>query len=146
MKMKHTMRAGFSMIEILIAVVIMGIMATLVIPGVTRYLSQAKVTKTNATLQNLKTALLDYNRSMGHFPKKSEGGLEALVQRPRGKAGQKWDGSYLEGEDELPDDAWGNEFEYNSPPVRYKNKYKHYEIISYGEHGEEGGKEYHIGA
>lgn len=146
MKMTRAMRAGFSMVEILIAVVIMGLMATLIVPNVTRYFSQAKVTKTNATLQALKTAMLDYNRDMQHFPKKSEGGLDALVERPRGKAGQKWDGPYLEGEDQVPEDAWGNEFEYNSPPVRHKGKYRYYEIISYGEDGEEGGKEYQTGA
>ena len=46
----------------------------------------------------------------------------------------------------VPTDDWGFEFEYNMPPTKFKSKYKYYEIISYGETGEEGGKVFHAGA
>lgn len=147
MHTKRVLQPGFSLMEIMIAIAIIGLMAVMVGPSLVKYLGRAKESKTVATLAALKQAMQDYQQDIGHFPTKSEGGLKALVQRPKAeKVRKKWDGPYLEGEDEVPEDAWNFEFEYNMPPTRHKGKYKYYEIISFGENNEEGGKEFHAGA
>lgn len=137
----HSAAAGFSIMEVMLAVAIMGILAVMIGPSIVKKLGQVKENTTKSTMATLKSALQDYYTDIGHFPNKSEKGLDALVVRPKGKAAKKWDGPYIEGESEIPTDAWGGEFEYNAPPARYKDKFKRYELISFGESGEEGGDE-----
>lgn len=138
---------GFSLIEVMIAVAIIGIMAATVGPSIVNYLSKGRVSQTKTKLATIKMALQDYQTDVGHFPTKAEGNLQALVKSPKGeKVRKKWDGPYIEG-GEVPEDAWGFDFEYNAPPARYKDKYRYFEVISYGETGEETGKdELHVGA
>ena len=133
--------AAFSLMEIMIVVAIIGALAAMVGPRLMGSFGKAQVATTKATMSTLKQALQDYNQDIGRFPTEADGGLNALVQRPKGKAGAKWDGPYLEGEEEVPEDAWGFEFEYNRPPKKNKGKYKYYEIVSYGEDGEDGDSE-----
>ncbi len=130
-------RDAFTMIEILVVVFIIGILATLVGPRVIRLLTKGNVSATQATLAALKTDLVEYKQDMGHFPTAKEGGLDALIDRPNIKGNERWDGPYIEGQESVPLDAWGNEFEYNLPPIRFKNKYKIFEIVSEGPEGEE---------
>ena len=118
---------GFTIFEILIAVMIVAVMGAIIGPRFVNYLKRAKVTATKQAMENIKSALLLYNSDKGKYPTSREG-LEVLV------------GEYLESEKGLKD-GWGNDFEYNSPPLKYKNKYRYYEIISYGEGGLEGGEE-----
>lgn len=121
-------KSGFSLIEILIVVVIMGTLAALVMPNIMKRFGKAQVQTTKVTLAGLKSALLEYNMDMGHFPDKREGGLEALVTKPDVKGNERWKGSYIS---EVPLDAWNNEFVYNKPPQQFK-QYKHFEIYSLG--------------
>lgn len=131
-------RAGFSMVEMMVVLVIIGILATMIGPRVVSFLSRGKQTSTTATMATLKQALQEYYNDIGHFPTKAEGGIKALVQPPKNQAiRKKWDGPYLEGQDEIPEDGWGYEFEYYSPP-RQKGKYRHFEVVSHGEEGPDG--------
>ena len=82
---------------------------------------------------------MDFKGDVGRFPNKREG-LEALVKKPATKP-EGWDGTYIEGRDEVPQDAWRNDFDYNvGPDIKSKDKYKYFEIISYGADGEPGGE------
>ncbi|MGD1997485.1 MAG: type II secretion system protein GspG, partial [Candidatus Dependentiae bacterium] len=82
--------------------------------------------------------LQEYYSDIGHFPTKAEGGLNALVKPPKNQiVRKKWDGPYLEGQDEIPEDGWGFQFEYYAPP-RQKGKFRHFELLSHGEEGPDG--------
>lgn len=141
------LKSGFSIIEISIALVVIGLLVATVGPAAFKMLGKAKETTTRSTLNTLKSAITDYSDDMGHFPNKAEGGLNALVERPKGPSGKKWKGIYLEGQTEVPADGWNNEIQYNCPPVQFKDRYKRFEIFSYGEQGEGGSSEpIHVGA
>jgi|SaaInlStandDraft_4_1057021.scaffolds.fasta_scaffold71916_1 general secretion pathway protein G len=133
---------AFSLMEVMIAVIIMGVLASLAGPAILKKMRQLNVNATIATMANFKSALNDYREEVRHFPTKEEGGLEALVKAPKGLRG--WDGSYLEGKTEIPLDRWGNEYVYNRPPKKYP-VYKYYEIISEGDEVDTKGKELHDG-
>jgi len=131
--------AAFSLIEILIAMAIIGTMFALMAPNAMKYFGRAKKTATISNLQALKQALQEYYNEIGHFPNKAEGNLNALVKMPKGeKFKTRWTGPYIDG-DELPEDGWKQPFIYNAPPVKYK-KYKFYELYSIGETGDEDAK------
>jgi len=124
---------GFSLIEIMIGLAIIGTMAALVMPNLLKYIGRGKETATKSGLATVKAALIDYNNDIGHFPTKAEGGINALVKMPKGDRYKKyWNGPYVEGSD-LPLDGWKNDFIYNSPPVKLKNEFKFYEVYSTGD-------------
>lgn len=132
-------RQGFSMLEMMVVLAIIGIILSLIGPGIIKNLSKGKESGTKANMAGIKAALTEYYNDMGHFPTAAEGKLNALVQPPKNAAmRKKWEGPYLEGQDSIPQDGWGFDFEYNAPPVKNKGKYKYYEIISYGEEGPDG--------
>jgi len=131
-------REAFTLMEVMIAVVIIGIMATFAVPGIMRMLRKVKVNTTTGVMASIETALHDYRDDVGHFPRQKEGGLDALVQKPQGPGMEKWDGPYLKGKTEMPTDSWNNPFELNLPPnIIKKDKFKYYEIISHGPNGPE---------
>jgi general secretion pathway protein G len=133
---------AFTLMEVMIAIVIIGILATLAGPAMMRKWKQIEINTTRATMSAIKAALNDYREDIGHFPTKEEGGLEALVKKPKNV--KNWNGpSYLEGRDEVPKDKWGQEFDYNKPPKKYGNLYRYYEIISDGPEDSE--EEIHLG-
>jgi len=135
---------AFTLMEIMIAIVIMGILATLAGPALMRKMKQVRMNTTLSTMASLKSALNDYREDTGHFPSYEEGELEALVKRP--KTVKNWDGPYLEGKETIPQDKWGNDFIYNiGPKIKHKNIYKYYEIISEGDETDTKGEELHMG-
>ncbi len=138
-------KAAFTMIEIMVVLFIIGMMATLGGPRILRFMSMGKETGTTAYLNELKSALALYEMHIGHYPTKQEGELRALVDRPSIQAvAAKWDGPYID--EEKLNDKWGNEIVYNCPPQKHKDIYRYFEVISYGENGEDGGgKELHSG-
>jgi len=136
---------AFTLMEVMIAVTVIGVLAALAGPGIMRMREKLKVNSTMATIAALETAINDYREDMGGYPNKREGGLEAIVERPSGKAGAKWKGPYLKGRDTLPLDAWKNEFELHLGAQIVKDKkHKYYEIMSPGPSRDEDNEEDNI--
>lgn len=112
MKSKNTQR-GFSLIEILVVLVIMGLLISIVAPNVLNRADEARVSKVNADFKAIETALKIYKLDNFTYPT-SEQSLEALVNKPEIEPeARNWkSGGYL---DELPLDPWGRPYLYLSP-------------------------------
>lgn len=125
---------GFSLIEIMVVLVIMGLLASIVAPNVMNALSGSKTQKVQADFANIETALKMYKLDNFIFPT-SEQGLEALVSPPSSAPEAKnWrQGGYM---DELPLDPWGSEYLYVSP-----GEGKPYDIYTLGADSVRGGEE-----
>jgi general secretion pathway protein G len=96
--------AGFTLVELLVVLAIIGLIAALVAPQVLRYLGSARVDTTKAQLKNIGSALELYYLDAGKYPA-SDLGLNALVTSPN--EGSIWNGPYIKGDAALRD-AWGN--------------------------------------
>ena len=121
---------GFTLVEILVVITIIGLIMALVGPRVINYLSEAKVKAAKIQIESFGSALDLYYLDAGRYPSSSEG-LDALAQRPGGAA--TWNGPYLKGA-AVPKDPWGHPYIYRSP-----GEHGPYDIISYGADGQEGG-------
>jgi general secretion pathway protein G len=121
---------GFTLVEMLVVITIIGLIMALVGPRVLGYLSESKVKATKIQIESLSSALDLYYLDNGRYPSSSEG-LPALVQRPA-NAGS-WNGPYLK-TGTVPTDPWGRPYVYRSP-----GNHAPYEIASYGPSGEPGG-------
>jgi len=136
---------AFTLIEIMIVLVIIGFIMALIGPKLYQRFAKSERYKTEIILGKLKVALFEYKMDMGHYPKKQEGGLRALVERPNTPGNEKWDKPYVDNELDLQD-AWGQDFEYNCPPEKHK-EFKIFEIISVGGEAEtDPAKEIFVGA
>ena len=122
--------AGFTLIEMLVVLVIIGLIMGLVGPQVINYLTDARIKAANLQIQALSSALDLYYLDAGRYPSTSEG-LGALVRRP--SSGQTWNGPYLKG-GAVPADPWKHEYIYRSPAEGAP-----FEIMSLGSDGREGG-------
>ena len=125
---------GFTLIEIMVVIVILGILAGLIIPRIMGRPEEAKQLKAKIQIESLETALKLYRLDNGAYPD-TEQGLQALVQAPdTGTPVKNWrQGGYLD-KGKLPTDPWGNEFVYLSPGVNGE-----YDLSSYGADGVQGG-------
>jgi general secretion pathway protein G len=123
-------RAGFTLVEILVVITIIGLIMGLVGPRVLNYLSEAKVKAATIQIQSFTSALDLFFLDIGRYPSTSEG-LAALVKRPAGASG--WNGPYLKNSS-VPNDPWGNPYKYRSP-----SEHGPYEIVSLGSDGKESG-------
>ena len=134
---KNSQSPGFTLMEILVVMVIIGILAALIAPRLMNKLDDAKVTDAAIQIKNLETALKLFKMDNGFYPS-TEQGLTALISPP--EIGQIPDnfkpGGYLD-KKSLSPDPWGNEFVYISPGMQGD-----YDIISYGADGEPGGEKY----
>lgn len=126
--MKHM---GFTMMELLIVLVIIGLLAALVGPTLYQRIKPAKQSVAQAQIENFMTALDTYFIDVGNYPQTQEG-LNVLRQRPNNAS--LWKGPYLK--KKIPKDPWGNPFIYQSP-----GRSGAYEIISFGADGQEGGED-----
>ncbi|MCY1279717.1 Type II secretion system protein G [compost metagenome] len=127
-------QSGFTLIEIMVVVVILGILAALVVPQVMNRPDQAKVTVAKGDIKAIGAALDMYKLDNFAYPSTQQG-LEALVSRPSGNPPAKnWskDG-YLK---KLPIDPWGNPYQYLSPGSKGT-----YDLYSLGADGKEGGSD-----
>ena len=131
-----TNNRGFSLIELMVVVIILGILAMYIGPKLMGRTEQAKETQTRVQIEALETALKLYKLDNGLYPS-TEQGLVALVEQPEtGNVPKKWrKGGYLE-KGKVPKDPWGNEFIYVSPGVNGD-----YDIVSYGADGVPGGED-----
>jgi general secretion pathway protein G len=128
---RRARRAGFTLLEILIVVVIIGMLAAIVLPRVTGHTDMARATAARAEIQSFKVALESFKYHFKRYPTSAEG-LEALVRRPDGV--DHWpDGGFLDQEAE-PVDPWGNPYVYVHP-----GQHGPYDIMSYGADGQPGG-------
>lgn len=125
--------AGFTLIEILVVLVILGLLLGLVGPRVLRYLDTAKVDTTRLQVENLSAALDLYRLDAGRYPTQSEG-LAALIERPDGA--KRWNGPFLRGR-KMPTDPWDRRYLYRIPGERGGD----YDLYSLGADGEEGGED-----
>jgi general secretion pathway protein G len=121
---------GFTLVEILVVITIIGLIMALVGPRVINYLGEAKVKAAKIQIESFSSALDLYYLDAGRYPSSSEG-LAALAQRPGGAA--SWNGPYLKGA-VVPNDPWGHAYQYRSP-----GEHGSYDILSYGSDGQEGG-------
>ena len=129
MKKQINRHGGFTLIELMIVIVILGLLATLVMPKILNRPEQARRTKAKVDIKNIETALSLFKSDTGRFPTTSEN-LEAMVKNP-GVTGYNPDG-YL---DEVPTDPWGRKYIYLYPSLHGRN----YDLESYGPDGEDGG-------
>src|SRR5580700_1859377 len=121
---------GFTLVEMLVVITIIGLIMALVGPRVLNYLGESKIKAAKIQLESFSSALDLYYLDLGRYPGSSDG-LTALVARP-GNA-QEWNGPYLKG-GVVPNDPWGHPYVYRSPVERAP-----YEIVSFGADGQEGG-------
>ena len=121
--------AGFTLVEILVVITIIGLIMSLVGPRVLTYLSDSKVKAARIQIQGFSAALDLYYLDNGRYPTSTEG-LGALAQKPEGAT--TWNGPYLNG-NLVPKDPWGRPYVYKFPGQRGA-----YDIVSLGPEGREG--------
>ena len=128
-------RRGFTLIEIMVVMVILGILAGLIIPRIMGRPEEARRTKARVQIESIETALKLYRLDSGSYPT-TEQGLQALVEPPAvGKLPIAWrEGGYLE-KGKVPKDPWRNEYVYLCPGI-----HGDFDLISYGADGETGGE------
>ena len=133
---KLTESSGFTLIEIMVVIIILGILATLIAPRLMDRPEEAKQIKARIQIESLETALKLYKLDNGMYPD-TEQGLQALVEKPEtGQTSGKWrKGGYLE-KGRVPRDPWKNEFIYLSPGM-----HGDYDLISYGADGVASGED-----
>jgi general secretion pathway protein G len=126
-------RGGFSLIELMVVIVILGLLAAIVVPNLVGKSDDAKVKLTTVQMKQLEEALNLFRLDNGRYPT-SEEGLEILIEKPDSLDLPNYStGGYLGGKS-VPKDPWGNKYLY------FKNG-SSFEIISLGGDGEEGGEE-----
>ena len=135
MILKKTKQKGFTLIEIMVVIVILGILVGWVALNIMGKPDEARQLKARMDIASLETALKMYRLDNGLYPT-TEQGLEALISPPSvGKLALKWrEGGYLE-KKKVPKDPWGNEYIYLSPGI-----HGDFDIISYGGDSEQGGE------
>lgn len=127
--------AGFTLIELMVVLVILGILAVTVAPKILNRPSEARQLKAKMTIETLQTALDLYKLDIGSYPTTSQG-LEALVSKPESGSGvDRWrEGGYLK-KGSVPKDPWGNDYIYLCPGLHGEC-----DIVSYGGDGAAGGE------
>jgi general secretion pathway protein G len=126
-------RSGFTLIEIMVVIIILGILVGLIVPRFMEKPEKARIVKAQMQIESISAALKEYKLDSGDYPT-TEQGLEALVEKPSiGKIPRKYpEKGYLA---KIPKDPWGNDYVYISP-----GEHGDFDLISYGADGEEGGE------
>ena len=134
MRKNRNKRSGFTMVELVAVLIILGLLATVVVKSFTGQVDRARVGTTKMSLKVLHGAVVQFQLDTGQYPSE-EDGLMALIEEPPDVFG--WtSGGYLE-TTEVPKDAWGEDFVYQLEPESGKP----FVIISYGADRESGGED-----
>ena len=122
---------GFTLLELMVVIVIIGVLAALIAPKVLEKVGTAKVTAAQSDISNIMNALKMYKLDNGRYPSTDQG-LQALVAKPTsGSIPGNWKG-YL---DKLPTDPWHNPYQYANPGVHGE-----IDVFSFGADGQPGGE------
>ncbi len=123
---------GFTMIELLLVLVILGVLAVMVVPRFAGRSEQARETAAKSDLARIGVALDSFEIDTGRYPSTADG-LDALVRQPSNT--NNWRGPYLSGAQAEPRDPWGNPYQYVYPSRRNEGGY---DLYSFGPDGQEG--------
>lgn len=134
-KLARSARRGFTLVEIMVVVVIIGMLAALVGPRLMGQSDDARITTTKVQIKQIEQALQLFQLNNGFFPTTAQG-LQALIEKPTMPPIPRnyREGGYLNSKT-VPTDAWGNPFDYMCP-----GRHGEYDIISRGRDGQEGGE------
>lgn len=127
---KRDRHGGFTLVELLVVLVILGLVMGLVGPRVLNYLTSSRTRAASLQLTSFKSSLDLFFLDVGRYPSKAEG-LKALVDKPGSADG--WNGPYLQ-QANVPADPWGNPYQYGIPGDKGP-----YRISSFGADGAQGG-------
>jgi len=127
---------GFTLIELMVVIVILGILAGLIVPRIMGRPEEARRMKARVQIESIETALKLYRLDNGYYPT-TEQGLQALVEPPAvGQLPRAWrERGYLE-KGKVPKDPWDNEYVYLCPGI-----HGDFDLVSYGADGEPGGED-----
>ncbi|KJZ38475.1 MULTISPECIES: type II secretion system major pseudopilin GspG [Pseudomonas] len=123
-------QSGFTLLELLVVLVVLGLLAGIVAPKYFAQLGRSEVKVAKAQIEGLSKALDLYRLEVGHYPS-TEQGLQALVTAPADEP--RWTGPYLQ--KKLPQDPWGRNYSY-----RYPGENSEYDLLSMGKDGQPGGE------
>ena len=127
-------QSGFTLIEVMVVIVILGVLAALVVPNVMGRADKAKVDTTVFFLMFFVGALDQYKMDNNHYPTAQEGGLDALIHQPA--TVKSWvPGGYIKGG--YPKDSWDNDIQYVNPG----SEGRAYDLYSFGADGKTGGED-----
>jgi general secretion pathway protein G len=124
--------AGFTLLEIMVVVIIIGVLAAAIIPQFMGTTQDAKVSAAKADVNQLENALERFNLHMDRYPTTDEG-LKVLVEAPVGED-KKWRGPYIK---VLRPDPWGNPYQYRAPGIHHLSTF---DLWSRGADGQDGGE------
>lgn len=125
----HRIAAGFTLLELLVVIVIIGLLAAYVGPKYFSQLGKSEVTVAKAQIEAFEKALDAFRLDVGRYPTTEEG-LSSLLVKPA--AATKWNGPYLK--KDVPMDPWGNAYQYKAPGTKGD-----FDVTSYGKDGQPGG-------
>ena len=128
---RHKNEAGFTLVELLVVLVILGLLAMFAVPQAMKYLGGAKSETSVIQISNIESILDLYRLETGRYPNQEEG-LDALINRPAGV--ETWNGPYVKKEKMLTD-PWGQPYNYRIP-----GEHGDFDLYSYGADNVEGGE------
>ena len=122
---------GFTLIEIMVVVIIIGLLAAVIVPQVVSKVDEARVSKAKEDIQALETALTEYRLDNSEYPS-SDDGLDALIKQPNDPSVTHWHGPYIQ---RLSKDPWGRAYQYAYPGTHGQP----YDLFTLGADGQPGG-------
>ncbi len=131
-QIRRKTETGFTLVEIMVVVVIIGILAATIVPQLITTTQDAKIGAAKADIAQLRNAVDRFQITMDRFPSTEEG-LKVLIEPPSGEE-KKWRGPYLE---KIQNDPWGNAYQYRAPSTHRKG---FYDVWSRGSDNADGGE------